>query len=218
MAFSYPLPLPVLADRLPISAVTWDVKRLDEISGSSDGRIWQSEMASPKWTAEVELDRGFHSELRPLAAIMRKLHGSQEAFLLFDPVARFPAADPLGTVLGAAAPNVQAIASTRGRLRVAGLPSGYRLTAADKGSIAYGSNPTRLFFFEFSEPVVAASNGITPEVEVFPHIPAAIAAGAPITLARPACRMILLPDTFAPGRSRRMVTEGMRFKAIERIT
>lgn len=101
MAIVYPYPLPMLADRLAIASVVWDIQRNDEMSGSGDGRVWQAELAQPLWTADVVLSDDPHNDVKQIAALIRRLHGSQESFMLYDPLSMYPQADPKGTALGA---------------------------------------------------------------------------------------------------------------------
>lgn len=55
MALIYPYALSVLADRLAIAQVVWDIQRNDEVSGTADGQVWQAELAEPLWSADVVL-------------------------------------------------------------------------------------------------------------------------------------------------------------------
>lgn len=215
MTVIYPYSLAWLADILPISSVVWDIKRNDIISGKGSGRIWQTELADPLWIVDIELDDATYTrDAKRYAARIRKLHGAQEAFFLYDPVSQYPASDPNGSVLGAAVVSIASIGADSGSLSLTGLPAGYQLTDGDKFSLTYGV-PTLYAFFEVSEPVVADATGTTPEFGIFPHIEPEIAAGMVVTLARPYCRMIIEPESHRPGRARRTLTEGAGFRAIQ---
>lgn len=216
MALTYPYGLAVLADILPIRSATWDIRRADELSGSGDGRVWQAELADPLWTATVTLAPRRHGEMKRIAALIRKLHGAQEAFWLTDPLSPYPQADPDGSVLGAATVQVHSVGSERRTLRLKGLPAGYQLTLGDKGQIAFSSDPAETFFFEFSESSAADGSGITAEAEVFPFVPAGVAADDAATLAKPACKMFVMPGSHNPGRAGRLLTDGQSFTAMER--
>src|SRR5690606_16055831 len=101
-------------------------------------------------------------------------------------------------------------------LSLSGLPAGYVLTIGDKGQIVYSSSPTRNFFFEVSETVAADGDGLTPEFEVFPHLPPGLTTGLSVTLIKPACRGFIMPGTFNPGTARGMITTGAGFTFMER--
>jgi hypothetical protein len=212
MALSYPYALTVLADILPISDLVWDDQRNDEMSGSGDGRVWQSEQARPLWKADVSLKPMPLAEAKRINALLRKLHGAQESFWLYDPTSIYPQLDPDGSVFGASIAQVHSVASNRGRLRIKGLPSTYPLKTGGKGQITYGS-PARSFFFEFSEDTTAVA-GTTPEVEVFPHVPTGVVADDAVTLIRPACKMFITSRT--AGNVIGDMQHGMSVKCLER--
>ena len=109
MAVSYPYSLPAFADLLKISSIVWDIQRNDELSGSGDGRVWQAELAPPLWTGTVTISDMYNAEAKQIAARIRKLHGAQEALFLYDPLSKYPQADPDGTKLGSAAVSVAAL-------------------------------------------------------------------------------------------------------------
>lgn len=217
MTVTYPYSLEWLADILPISSAVFDIKRNDKISGQGRGRIWQSELADPLWIADIELDDATYTrDAKRYAARIRKLHGAQEAFFLYDPVSQYPASDPNGSILGAAAVSIASIGADSASLSLTGLPAGYQLTDGDKFCLTYGTTPTLYAFFEVSEPVVADAAGTTPEFGIFPHISTGIVAGMAVTLARPYCRMVIEPESHRPGRARRTLTEGAGFRAIQK--
>lgn len=215
MAIIYPYGLSVLADLLVIESIVWSIRRNDEMSGSGDGRTWQAELAPPLWTADVTLSLGYQGALKQVAALLRKLHGGQEAFYLFDPTSPYPQADPTGSILGSSTVLLHTVGLNNRSLRLKGLPNGYVLTLGDKLQITYGEDPTRNAFLEVSETVTASSGGVTPAFEVFPHLPVGLVADLPVTLIKPACKM-MLPEGFNPGTSRTIVTEGASFRAIQR--
>lgn len=234
MTITYPYPLAFLSDLLRIKSVMWSIQRNDELSGLADGRVWQTELADPIWTAEVTLANSFHAEAEQIAARIRKLHGAQESFMLCNPVMQYPQFDPKGLVL-AGSPTVDinfvansasirneafgayvlAVASNRKAISVAGLPSSYRMTIADKGQITFGS-PSLNYFFEFSETVSANLAGATAEIEVFPHVPVGVTAGMTINLVKPACKMFIMPDSFKAASMNPGYAEGGTFRAMER--
>lgn len=216
MAYSYPLALPVLADRLKIASVTWDIQRNDELSGSGDARVWTAELNDPLWTADVELANDKDFNLEQVSAIVRKLYGAQESFFLYHPKRKYPRSDPTGSILGSSTVLVHSIGSNNKSLRLKGLPAGYVLTLTDKSQIVYSSG-TRNFFAEVSEDTTAAGDGITPEFEIFPHVPTGLAVNDPVTLKKPACKMFIIPGSFRPGLiDRRDVASGAGFKVMER--
>lgn len=216
MALTYPYPLAVLADRLPIEEVVWDIQRYDEVSGTGDARVWQAELAASLWTADVILAADFHPAVKQIGALVRKLYGSQEAFMLDDPLSPYPQADPKGVALGASVVTVKSVGVNRKSLSLKGLPEGYILTLADKMQVLYASGGSLTFFCEVSETINANGDGETAEFEIFPHVPTGLAADDAVLLKRPACKMFVMPNSFKPGRARGAMTEGASFKVMER--
>ena len=97
-----------------------------------------------------------------------------------------------------------------------GLPNARLFTDLDKMQVGYGSSPRRYAFLEFCETVTANGAGNTGRMEVFPHIPVGVAIGETVTLRKAACRMVIVPGSHEPGRARRTVIEGARFRAIQK--
>ncbi|SER57560.1 hypothetical protein [Rhizobium sp. NFR03] len=216
MTVVYPYSLSAFADQLAISTVIWDIQRNDEMSAGGDGRIWQAELSSPLWMATVELILLTNDRAKQIAAQIRKLHGTQEAIYLSDPLSLYPQSDRTGAILGNAAVKVLSIATDRASLSFTGLPAGYVLTLGDKLTILYGSNPERVGFFEISETVAANGSGVTGMIGVFPHLPSGISAGLSIRLAKPYCKCGIVPGSHNPGTGRKLHTEGAGFKVIQK--
>ena len=212
-----------LADHLNIQSVTWDIRRHDELSGSGDGRFWQTELAPPLWIADVRLAPMPNAEARKVAARIRGLNGARDAFFLYDPASWYPAADPGGVIHGSSTVTIlnPAVNNDRSLIRLQGMPAGYVLTTGDKLQVAYSSNPTRYSFHEVADlagTVTANGSGQTTGagMRIFPHLSVGVEAGDSVTLIRPAARTIVVPGSFDPGSSDRVVTTGMRFQAIQK--
>ncbi|EJK79476.1 hypothetical protein [Rhizobium sp. AP16] len=213
MAVSYPYSLPAFADLLKISSIVWDIQRNDELSGSGDGRVWQAELAPPLWIGTVTLADMYNVEAKQIAARIRKLHGAQEALFLYDPLSKYPQADPDGTKLGAASVSVAALGADNASLSLKGLPAGYRLIVGDKMQVGYGG---RYAFLEVSETVAANGAGTTPVFGVFPHLPAGFSAGLSVVLLLPACKCIIMPGSHNPGTASGLITTDATFKIVQK--
>lgn len=210
-----PKPLSRINDILQVESVEWDIQRNDELSGDGSGDMWQAELADPFWKANVTLALGSLLRLKKVAARIRALEGAKESFLLVDPLSPFPAADPKGTIVAGAAVKIRATGN-RYLAQVNGLPANYVLTEGDKMQIVYGTQEApRYAFVEVSQDVIGTAGGIA-DIVVFPRLPMSLAIGAPVTLARPACAMIIQPTTHKPGTARRTVTEGASFTALQK--
>jgi hypothetical protein len=208
------LTLAQLADLLPIESVTWRDRRNDKMSGSGDSRYWQVEMADPLWEADIVAGLRDTSEIKALAARIRWLRGVQHEFWLFDPISMYPQMDPTGSIIGSNNVQVNSIGGDNASISLKGLTAGYQIKAGDKGQITYSS--TKNFFFEFSFDVTANGSGVTAVVAIYPNCPVGLAVNNVINLKKPACKMIIKPGTFDPGTAQNIMTQGMRFTAVER--
>lgn len=200
-----------LDDILKIESVVWTIKRNDEFSGAADGRFYQAEISDPLWTATVTLAPDYNDQLKRVAARIRALRGSQNSFLMADPLSRYPQYDPDGTILG---PSVVKVAAVADPVTIAfkGLPSGYRLTTGDKFSIALGMGTA---FHEVSEDVTAGTDGVTPSFGIFPALPSAIAVEAVVRLVNASCNVIIVPGSHKPGDMGPKITTGATFSVIQ---
>ncbi len=144
--------------------------------------------------------------------MIRKLHGAQESFLLYNPSRKFPAADPTGAILGSAYVTVAAVGGNT--ISLAGLPAGYVISLGDKMSVTYAGG--RVAFLEASETISANGSGATGAIEVFPHVPVGVQVGQAVTLVRPACKCFIMPGTHNPGSGSGKNVTGASFKALQR--
>ncbi|WP_457812954.1 hypothetical protein U8C33_32495 [Sinorhizobium meliloti] len=206
------LALSEVYDRLVIAATRFDIQRNDEFSGVASGALWQAELAPPLWTAEVTLNDQTLNEMKQQAALIRKLDGARQNFLLCDTTSLYPQADPDGTILGSAAVTIGTIGTDRTIAPLLGLPSGYKLTLGDKMQI---NGASKIAFVEVSGTVTATAGGIA-NVEVFPRLPPWIVNGATVLLKRPACPMVILPGSHNPGTNEGVRTSGAGFKSIQK--
>ncbi|MBP0439430.1 hypothetical protein [Tianweitania sediminis] len=207
-------PLSYLNDRLKVSSVSWDIQRNDEFSGVGEGRFWQAELATPLWVGTIQLATEHFHLVKQNAALIRSLHGAQEPFLLCDPQSVYPQADPTGAVLGARSVSVNSVGSDRQSLSLKGLAPNYRLTIGDKIQVTFGD---RYAFLECTATVQASSGGTTPSFAVFPHVPVGVVANSAVALIKPACRVVIYPESHNPGTARRHMGWDAGFKVIQKL-
>lgn len=207
-----PLSLALLFDTLPVASVRWDIQRNDELDGNGDGDVWTAELAEPLWTGDITLDKGFHDELKQVAARIRALDGTKQAFMCCDPLSQFPQGDPDGSLLGASLVQIRAVAADRRVLQIKGLPAGYQLTVGDKVQITQDS---LIRFVEIGANATATGAGNL-DASVFPRLPLNLAINALVTLIRPACPVIIAPGSHNPGTARGSMTEGATFKVLQK--
>lgn len=209
-------PLSYLSDKLCIDSVVWDIQRNDELSGSGDGRVWQAELAPPLWIATITVNPNYHQDIKEIAATIRSLHGSKHPFMLNDPLSLYPASDKNGAILGSSNVTISDIKPDRTIINISGLPANYKLTVGDKFQVRFGATLDKHAFIEISNTVTANASGLAINVEILPYLPAGINNGHSIILSKPACQMIIYPDSFNPGTAKSLITSGLTFKAIQK--
>lgn len=205
------LSLAEVFDLLPIAGVDWDREDNNEYSGQGSGVGWEAELGPSLWVADMTFDASATAELKQVNALLRWLRATKQPFLLCDPTAVFPAADPSGLLLGSANVTLRAIGN-RFVAPLQGLPAGYVLTPGDKMQIPYFGKHA---FVEVARPVVAGANGQA-DVPVSPNLPLPVVAGMPVTLKRPACPVFIIPDGHSAGTARRHLTNGASLKVMEK--
>jgi hypothetical protein len=217
MAITFPLPLAKLADFLPISGITWRVQRADEFAGLGSSQSIPIELADPLWAADITLDKSRWGAQRIIDARLNSLEGSMKAFELANPLARAPASDPTGAILGASVVTVHTVGPDFDSLRFTGLPAGYTLTEGDFCEINFGADPVRRAPFQLLETVTASGAGVTPLARVFPHVWPGITAGLAVKLINPTGIFFITPNSLQTGQIRRALVEGSTFSALQRI-
>jgi hypothetical protein len=197
MSISFPLPIASLADLLPIVSVSWNQLRQETNSAAGSGEFLTHVLGPVLWTAEVQSAPMLHAEAEQYRARFATLDGSAQSFYLFNPLMKYPQADPGGATLGAATVTVQSINANRKALKLTGLPAGYVLTIGDYFHVVYDTSPYRRALIQVVEGVTADGTGLTPEFEVRPHLRPGISTGDSVSLVKPAAKVKLLSDSFA---------------------
>lgn len=217
MAISFPRPLTDLADFLPIRSIRWRLQRADEFAGLASSQSIAIEMADPLWAADIECADGYWAEARVIDARLNSLEGSIRAFELCNPLARAPAYDPTGAILGASSVTIAAIGSEFDTLSLAGLPAGYRISEGDFLSVDFGADPVRAAPFQVLETVTASGAGVAPAFRVIPHVWPGITTGLEVRLIDPRGHFFIAPQSLKTGAIKRALVEGSSFSVLQRI-
>lgn len=164
-------------------------------SRTADGGVLTAVLGASLWRGDVTAYPGSRSALIKLQVQVEALDQAGDPFLAHAyPCA--PAYDPGGTIVSAASPVLHSIASDNRRIRISGLPEGYRLARGEMLAFPYGSNPVRYAMHRIvSATVQASSAGQTPLFEVTPHIRPGATIGAAVTLYKPAFKAVIVPGS-----------------------
>ncbi len=214
MALTFPLSGEDFARRLRIREFNWRRQDFVETSGTARGDVITHEIAAPKWIADVTLARANNRDADEIQALLEAVlpHGR---FYLHNIRRPFPAADPDGSILGGTEPTLQAIGSNNISMRVAGLPENYKLTRGDMIAFNRGSDGDRRSLHRIIDTVEASGAGTSPYFTVAPAIKSGSVAGVRVFLKRPAALMMIAPGSFSSGVTRKMLSDGCSFQAIE---
>lgn len=196
MALSFPLAQTLLGDILPVQSVVWELSRQQELSGIGSGEGLAADLGPALWEGEVSLRPLLHTDARAMAAKIDALDGSINSFYLANPLGWWPKLDPKGTIYGASAPSILAIAENRKELRFTGLPANYSLSAGDMFAIDYGS-PSRRALHRLVGDVIATGAGVTAFVEVRPHLRPGVVQALAVDFSHPAAKVKIVANSIS---------------------
>ncbi len=212
MALSFPLSVTSLADVIRMSSIRMKLIGDQQISGMGGGRIIVADLSPKYWEFEVTLINMENALARQVQSIIESLDEGLNDFYLYDPRAAYPIGDSDGTRLGGATVKIHSLETNNKELKLKGLPNGYVLSAGDLFHFDFGT-PTKRALHRIVTGGVVPSGGVSPTLEVRPHIMAGAEADITVTLIKPAARVKIIPGSFDPGTARQMMTTGMGFKA-----
>lgn len=213
MALSFPLSVDAFFDLLPVRSVAFDMPGAFAADETDAGETFTWKHGSRLWEGEITLGKMRYSEIARAEVYLNLLQEPGRTFMVYD--TRFPApqSDKDGALLGAATPLINTLETDARELSLSGLPAGYQLTIGDYLSFDYLASPTRHALHRVVTGSVTADGlGVTPVMEVQPPIRSGAAAGAAVSLIRPACMVKVIPGTVTPGTNARGFNQGMSFK------
>lgn len=212
MALTFPLALAAFVDVLPIKDMTFSLSEAVETEETAGGEILTAELGTRLWQGEIVLGDMEPDEADHALSLLDLLRRAGASFLCHDRARPWPRADWQGAALAGHAPTLHSVAASTREVRLAGLPPAYSLSPRDALGFAYGTNPTRFALHRLVAPVTSDGTGLTPLVEVVPNVRPGWVAGAPVQLVKPACKAIVVPKSFQPGRRKARMTTGASFR------
>jgi hypothetical protein len=201
MAFAFPLTLAQFLDLLPVNG---GVPTLDDPNIRSEnggGEIMISVNGPRLWKGTFSLAEhaiAREGELVAMAELLRQQGGS---FLCSPRHRAGPAADPTGSILGAAAPTFSTVNANLRDVNIAGLPVAYKISVGDFVSFQYGTSPVRYALHRFARGGTANGSGAITGAEVYPPMRPGVVNGQAITLVNPVCKAILVDDGSGWGQA-----------------
>lgn len=201
---------------LKIASATFDLSESLQIEETGGGQIVTAGLGERLWEGSVQLVGGYHADLAALQARLSLIRESGRPFFVFPKHKPFPASDPAGTILGAAAPVIATLPSAR-TMTLSGLPAGYQLSPGDFLSFAYGSSPARQALHQIVTGGTANASGVAPAIEVTPAIRPGAATGAAVRLVRPFCTAIYRPGSYRAASYSLRVGSASSFSFVQTV-
>jgi hypothetical protein len=211
MALSFPYETSAFADLIRMTTVRMRLVPTQQVSRGA-GSIIVADMAEPFWEFTCTLINQENKDSRRLHALINALDGSLNDFYLYDPRYAYPILDPDGTLLGASAVKINSLDANNKELTLKGLPPGYVLSAGDCLHFDFGSSPVNRALHMIAVGGTADEFGVSPSLEVRPHILPGAAVNADVTLIKASARVKIVPESLDEGTGRQMMTGGMGFK------
>lgn len=212
MPLSFPLSVAGFMDILPVKDMTFELTEAVETEETAGGEILTAELGTRLWQGEISLADMLPDEADHALAMLDLLRRAGASFLCHDRARPWPRADWQGASLTGFNPVLHSVAANARELRLGGLPPGYALSRRDALAFSYGTNPARFALHRLVGPTAADGSGLTPLVEVVPNLRPGWSAGAVVQLVKPACKAIVVPKSFQPGRRKARMTTGVSFR------
>lgn len=212
MALAFPYSVATFSDVIRMMSIRMRLVGDQQLSGLGGGKIIVADLGPKYWEFEVSLINMENALAQRVQALIEALDEGMNDFYLYDPRAAGPISDRDGTRLGGATVQLATLAGNNKELTLKGLPNGYVLSGGDLFDFDFGT-PAKRALHRIVTGGVVPSGGISPTLEVRPHILPGAAVDAVVSLIKPAARVKIIPGTFDPGTAQHMMTTGMGFKA-----
>lgn len=211
MAYSFPLTAAQFMDLLPVSQITFDLPEAREISETKGGEILTAELGTRLWQGEIALGDMTPDEADEVIAMLDVARRAGASFMIHDIRRPYPRLDPTGAVSAGAGMRLQSVRGGGREIRLfGGVPAGFALRHHDYLAFEYGTNPVRHALHRVASPA-AFSSGLSGWLEVSPNLRPGWTATTPVSLHKAACKAIIVPGSFQPGRTKSTITSGVGF-------
>jgi hypothetical protein len=218
MALTYPLSVAQFQDRFGIVTSRFFISNPRDLGRTAGGAQVSASLGDAVWRGSFALPfTNDRSDAAGIDALLSVLDRAGSSFLVYDRTKTHPAADPDGSILGAAAPTISGIDVTDARiLGLSNLPAGYVLTAGDLIGWQYGTNPVRYALHRVVETKTAGAGGGIPLLEVTPFIETASLSGTAVQLIKPVMKAVIEPNPDY-GSHRAGRAEGKQFSFVQEL-
>lgn len=197
MALSFPLSLASFLDLFTRIEATMDIGEAVLSAKTGGGEIITSNFGERLWAGRFTGQGHAFISLDEMTARIGLLRKGGASFLIRNPYRRGPAADPEGTILGAATPQITTFNANNRDITISGLPAGYVLRRGDLIGWTYLTGPTRYALHRVVTGVTANGSGVA-TTEVMPPVRSGYATPQSVTLVNPVCKAVMVPGSYQP--------------------
>lgn len=216
MAVTFPLSRAEFADLIDPAGMSFHLPASRELDIDGSGQVIDSNLGARLWRGSVTLVPKVHADAVAIETLLAILNTSGASVMLYDRRKPYPRLDPNGLILGATVPTILSLAVSNRELALTGLPAGYTLSRGDYLSFSYldVTGATRYALHAVVDVTVTADGtGVTPSFEVVPNIRPGAVITTPVTLAKPACKVVLMPNSLGAAMGQAgMVSSGQTFE------
>ncbi len=211
----FPMPLAEFWSPLRIASLSLGLPAAAEMSRTAGGEIIVAELGARLWTARVTLASANFRDAAALQVKLRLLQRAGASLVVSPRIGDHPARDPNG-VIAEVNLTIADLPVGNQTLSLAGLPSGYALSAGDYLAFNYG-NPAIQAFHQLVGDARADAAGIVPAFEIVPQLRPGATIGASVTLVKPAFKALLIPGSLNEGALQRTRLSGITFDLIQTL-
>lgn len=204
MAISFPVPLDLFFDGLPVEASSPELQETYETNQNGYGEILTADLGARLWKMEITIRPGSYDEMEPIRAKLNMLRQAGRTLFAHAIPRKFPRNDPTGAILDGASVTLATVNANQRDLTLGGLPGGFQVAEGDYLSFQYGSDPVRYAFHQVVRRVAQ-------QIEVTPNIRPGYTIGAPVQLVRPYFKGIIVPNSTRLGNTGQTRTSGISF-------
>lgn len=212
MALSFPLSLAQFWSKLPIVSGTFDLTDATQQSQTRGGEIISATLGNRLWASTVTLGWLPLREAEEMLSLLDALREAGASFM----AGPWPWCPPPGSLAGSS-PKLHTVAANNCEIRISDLPANFAVPAGTFVSFAYGGSPVRYALHRTVAAGAASGAGLTPAIEVRPHVRPGFVTSTAVSLARPACKMVLVPGSVRPGTLSGRGRLGITFSAIQTL-
>jgi hypothetical protein len=195
MALSFPLNRAAFFDLMPRRSASMHLGEALIVNQTGGGEVIESAYGSRLWQGSITTQGRVSGDLDEVTARIELLLMGGGSFLMPHPVRIGPAADPAGTILGAATPSITAVNANNRDITISGLPAGYVLRRGDLISWTYLSGPTRYALHRVVTQATANGSGVL-TTEIMPPVRPGHATPQAVTLVNAVCKAKIVHGSY----------------------